>query len=105
MNGQKRERDGERPRSLRMGRRAFLRFCGAAPLTGVGLLGLGPITARNAVAQDKEVLPKHVTPEALRAVTKGLDYLAAQQSDDGSWIAGGGQAYPVAMAGLAGTAF
>ncbi len=50
-------------------------------------------------------MPKHVTAEALRAVTKGLDYLATQQSADGSWISGGGQAYPVAMAGLAGTAF
>ena len=33
---------------------------------------------------------------------KGLDYLAAKQADDGSWITGGGQAYPVAMTGLAG---
>ena len=46
-----------------------------------------------------------MTAEAMRAVTKGLDYLAAQQSDEGSWITGGGQAYPVAMTGLAGTAF
>src|SRR5262249_13627478 len=53
---------------------------------------------------DKEVLPKHVTPETLRSVVKGLDYLAAQQAEDGSWITGGGQAYPVAMTGLAGTA-
>ena len=58
-----------------------------------------------ALGQEKEVLPKHVTPETLRAVIKGLDYLAAQQAEDGSWITGGGQAYPVAMTGLAGTAF
>ncbi len=57
------------------------------------------------LAAEKEVLPKHVTPETIRAVSKGLDYLAAQQADDGSWITGGGQAYPVAMTGLAGTAF
>ncbi len=50
------------------------------------------------------MLPKHVTPETLRAVVKGLDYLAAQQAQDGSWITGGGQAYPVAMTGLAGMA-
>jgi hypothetical protein len=56
-------------------------------------------------AEDTGVLPKHVTPEALRAITRGLDYLAAQQADDGSWIGGGGQAYPVAMTGLGGTAF
>ena len=55
--------------------------------------------------QEKEVLPKHITPETLRAVIKGLDYLARNQADDGSWITGGGQAYPVAMTGLAGTAF
>jgi hypothetical protein len=45
-----------------------------------------------------------VTPETLKAVLKGLDYLATKQADDGSWIIGGGEAYPVAMTGLAGTA-
>jgi hypothetical protein len=69
------------------------------------LLGFGPLAARCPAADEKDVLPKHVTPETLRAVTKGLDYLASQQADDGSWITGGGQAYPVAMTGLAGTAF
>jgi hypothetical protein len=54
--------------------------------------------------ESKEVLPKHVTPETLRAVTKGLDFLSKEQADDGAWISGGGQAYPVAMTGLAGTA-
>jgi hypothetical protein len=49
-------------------------------------------------------LPKHITEETLSAVNKGLDYLAGSQSDDGSWITGGGQAYPVAMTGLTGTA-
>jgi hypothetical protein len=93
------------PRSQRVGRRTLLKSFSAIPLTGFGLLGLDNLTARNAVAQEKEVLPKHVTAEALRAVAKGLDYLAVQQSDDGSWITGGGQAYPVAMTGLAGMAF
>ena len=78
-------------------RRDFLRGAGV----GLASLGLG----RFAWGQDKEVLPKHVTAEALRAVIRGLDYLANTQSDDGSWITGGGQAYPVAMTGLAGTAF
>lgn len=76
-----------------IGRRRFLLGCGA----GLGLGG-------RVLGQTKEVLPKHVTPETLRAVIKGLDYLAGSQSDDGSWISGGGQAYPVAMTGLAGTA-
>jgi hypothetical protein len=105
MNEEERAQQDPRPRGQRIGRRALLKLCGAVPLTGAHLLGLGPLAARRAVAQEKEVLPKHVTPEALRAVTKGLDYLAAQQSDDGSWNTGGGQAYPVAMTGLAGTAF
>ena len=86
--------DPERLTDSRLPRRVFLGLCGAAPFA-----------ARRAVGQVKEVLPKHVTPEALKAVTKGLDYLMAQQSDDGSWSTGGGQAYPVAMTGLAGMAF
>ena len=48
------------------------------------------------------MLPKHVTPEALKAVREALDYLARSQSDDGAWRDGqGGQAYPVAMSSLA----
>jgi len=86
----------------RLDRRQFLRRCGL----GCGLAGVGGFgIVRRAVGQDKEVLPKHVTAEALRAVVKGLDYLANIQSDDGAWTTGGGQAYPVAMSGLAGTAF
>ena len=80
-------------------RRRFLGWCGL----GLGASGLG--WAGGVFGQDREVLPKHVTTEALRAVIKGLDHLAGSQSDDGSWITGGGQAYPVAMSGLAGTAF
>src|ERR1700710_1923019 len=52
-----------------------------------------------------EVLPKHVTPEALKAVRAGLDYLARTQSEDGAWREGeGGAAYPVAISSLACTA-
>jgi hypothetical protein len=91
-----------RPPSLGADRRAFLRRCG---LGLAAFAGGGLACTRPARAQEKEVLPKHVTPEALRAVIKGLDYLARIQAEDGSWITGGGQAYPVAMTGLAGTAF
>jgi hypothetical protein len=53
----------------------------------------------------EEVLPKHITPQTLKAVRLGLDYLASSQDPDGSWNSdGGGQAYPVAMTGLAGMA-
>jgi hypothetical protein len=85
--------------SVRTTRRAFLGDRLAA--VAAGLAGTGWLRVR---AADKEILPKHVTPETLRAVNKGLDYLASHQSDDGSWITGGGQAYPVAMTGLAGMA-
>jgi hypothetical protein len=87
------------PRTIGMPRRAFLRRC------GLGLAGLGLGGHAWGQGQGKEILPKHITPETLRAVLKGLDYLAGIQSDDGSWTTGGGQAYPVAMTGLAGTAF
>ncbi len=94
----------EQPES-RTSRRGFLDHCGASALAsslGAGLL----FGTRPAWARQKEVLPKHITPETLRAVLKGLDFLAAKQAEDGSWISDpGGQAYPVAMSGLAGTAF
>jgi hypothetical protein len=54
------------------------------------------------VARD-DVLPRHLTAEAIRAVDRGLDFLAGMQAEDGSWATGGGEAYPVAMTGLAGT--
>lgn len=52
-----------------------------------------------------EVLPKHITPETLKAVRNGLDFLARSQGTDGAWHQSqGGEAYPVAMTALAGTA-
>ena len=83
-------------------RRRLLQAAGA----GLGLAGVGGLgRAGRLLGQEKEVLPKHVTTEAIRAVVRGLDHLASTQADDGAWITGGGQAYPVAMTGLAGTAF
>ena len=53
----------------------------------------------------EEVMPKHITPNTLKAVRLGLDYLARTQASDGGWHdEQAGQAYPVAVAGLAGTA-
>jgi hypothetical protein len=88
----------------RLTRRTLLdrswRGCALAAAGGCGLWPLvNPWPGR---AAEHEVLPKHVSQETLRVVNKGLDYLAGSQSDDGSWINGGGQAYPVAMTGLAG---
>ena len=98
------ERSLDQPDITRATRRAFLDHCrtgAVASLAGAGCLG----ALRFAEGADKEVLPKHITPETLKAVVKGLDFLAVQQAEDGSWISDpGGQAYPVAMTGLAGTA-
>ncbi len=93
----------------RLNRRAFLdrsrsaaaAIAGVCGLSGLSLNGFCPRLAR---ADEKGVLPKHLTPETIRAVTKGLDYLSAQQAEDGAWNVGGGEAYPVAMTGMAGTA-
>lgn len=82
-------------------RRVFMRRSLAA-------IASGAVLARGAIGRaqdDSQVLPKHLTPETLRSIERGTDYLANSQHDDGSWIVGGGQAYPVAMTGLAGTAF
>jgi Prenyltransferase and squalene oxidase repeat len=97
-------REKGRPGAARTTRRVFLDRCRAGAVAS--LAGGGCLAGLRAAWAQKEVLPKHVTPETLRAVVKGLDFLAAQQSEDGSWIGDpGGQAYPVAMTGLAGTAF
>jgi len=98
-----RRRDTAGRKTTRIDRRAFLGRSGRRALASLAGLGWLAGLPERASAQ-KEVLPKHVTPEALRAVAKGLDFLAAKQSDDGSWIMGGGEAYPVAMTALAGTA-
>jgi hypothetical protein len=74
-----------------------------AAAAGLGWMAMRPSSAP--AADTPQVLPKHVTPDTIKAVTRGLDFLANKQSDDGSWVGGGGEAYPVAMAGLAGTAF
>ena len=84
-------------------RRGFLEFCRTGAVAS--LAGAGYLRAPAPHRRRRKSCPKHVTPETLRAVLKGLDYLAAQQAEDGSWISDpGGQAYPVAMTGLAGTA-
>ena len=86
-----------------LSRRAFLdrsTLTAAASLAGLGVLAGGSVSR----GAQKEVLPKHITPETMKAVAKGLDYLQIKQADDGSWITGGGEGYPVAMTALAGTA-
>jgi hypothetical protein len=73
----------------------------AGLLLAIGVVVLGALRASAA----EEVMPKHITPQTLKAVRAGLDYLARSQSADGSWQNDqGGEAYPVAMTGLCGTA-
>lgn len=51
-------------------------------------------------------LPPHVTPATLRAIDRGIQWLARAQKTDGSFREGGGMGnYPVAMSALAGMAF
>ena len=55
-------------------------------------------------AQD-EVYPRGVNKEIQSAIQRGLDYIARNQANDGSWRSGGMQGgYPAAMTGLAGMA-
>jgi prenyltransferase beta subunit len=72
------------------------------------LAGLAATLATGAAgaARAADLLPKHITPETVSAVKKGLDYLAKVQAADGSWHGlADGDTYPCAMAGLAGMAF
>ncbi len=71
------------------------------------LLGLGAgLLARPSLLRAADLLPKHITPETVSAVKKGLDFLGKVQANDGSWHGlADGDTYPVAMAGLAGMAF
>lgn len=48
--------------------------------------------------------PEHITPATEKAIDRGLKWLAANQSRDGSWSARGGRRYSVAMTSLAGVA-
>ena len=74
-------------------------------LTALAALLSAQVIRIEQVSRAEEVLPKHVTPETIKAVRAGLDYLARTQSDDGAWHDNaGGQAYPVSVTALAGTA-
>ena len=79
----------DRQPAARLSRRAFLDRSSWRGRAVAGAAAAGWRAARSRRAAEKEVLPKHVTPETLKAVIKGLDYLAAKQADDGrgSWAA------------------
>jgi hypothetical protein len=91
-------------RQNRQSRRRWLRnvLDGAGLAIGTNLLA---VLASPSVRAADELLPKHVTPQALQAVRAGLDYLARTQSNDGGWANDQGfRAYPIAVTSLAGLA-
>jgi prenyltransferase beta subunit len=76
------------------------RFAGVAVAVMMMCMSGAPASAQ------EELLPKHVTPETVTAVKKGLDFLASQQAPDGSFTTHpDGKTYPCAMTALAGMAF
>src|SRR6516164_5429845 len=77
------------------------RFLTAAVLCGVCVVFLGAVPVR-AAGKEKEKDPKK-EEKYKQAVTKGLEWLAKQQSKDGHWEAFNGQ-YPVTMTAMAGMA-
>ncbi len=78
-----------------------LRTCLFASLT-LSLLS-APILPR---LPADDLRPKHITPETILAVRKGLDFLAQKQDADGGFQSvQGGSEYPTAMTALAGMAF
>lgn len=83
----------------RIDRRAFLGGMLAMPA-----LGLTATHARAQRGNPEHLAAEFITPQAQRAIDRGLGFLAGQQREDGSFGDGG---YPrdVAVCGLAGMAF
>jgi prenyltransferase beta subunit len=70
------------------------------------LLGAVCLSACAQAGFAEELLPKHVDAKTQKAIIRGLDFLAKSQGQDGSFASTSrdAQAYPVAMASLAGMA-
>lgn len=74
--------------------------------TRIGICTLMAMAVAASSARAQEILPKHITPQTQAAIKKGLDFLAKNQGQDGSFAIGEDmRAYPVAMTALAGMAF
>ena len=60
--------EGEPSLKTALARRAFLKSIATAPLAGMSIAALASNLAN---AQDKEVLPKHITPETFERWSRG----------------------------------
>lgn len=79
--------------------------CRTARSAAAWIAGTAALVAVGARAAEPPALPPLVTPDADRAIRRGLDYLARTQSRDGGWRHEGPMGrYPVAMTSLAGLA-
>lgn len=69
--------------------------------------GPGPLAPQLVqAAPPAATLPEMVTADTIKAIDKGLEYLAHNQRNDGSWLNSGGMgSYPAVMTSLAGLAF
>jgi hypothetical protein len=85
---------------IRLARGGHLGWCAA-----VAALALGLAPPAGATDVPSTHLPEHVTPEVVRGIHRGLQYLATSQRSDGSWLNHGGHgSYPVVMTSLGGMA-
>lgn len=85
------------------------RWLAAVARAAGSLGGLAWLAARRAAAADEGANPelsavKFITPDTQAAIDRGLEFLAAQQHDDGSF-GSGGYSRDVAVCGLSGMAF
>jgi hypothetical protein len=85
------------------------RFLGCSSAAGLAALAAGPLSALVARANNNDQSPEataadFLSPATLKAIEKGLAFLASRQLDDGSF-GSGGYSRNVGVCGLAGMAF
>jgi squalene cyclase len=74
-----------------------------AVLVAAGLVAIGSAAKADAPSP---VLPDMIDAKTVKAIDRGMNYLAKTQRQDGSWLNSGGYGiYPCTMTALAGTAF
>jgi squalene cyclase len=72
-------------------------------IAAVSLAILAVFAAQAVAEAPSRHLPKHVTPDIVKSISRGHKYLAAAQRGDGSWLTTGRRgSYPTVMTSLAG---